>query len=329
MQYDNCVAIKRNFSQETSLNISASNITSEGLSRKQRQLFFNIPNQPVRASWAGGEGYACITSRGILGSCQSFRNCYPFFKFPPPGVRFPILTAGDTWVLGNYDTCSYHTFDGRQANGVCCTNPITPSAPTVGSDENEQNKIGSPPTQTVPQFGQWPPPLPTHPPNHAAPTHPPSLFGIQPATTTERPTEQTSTTRASTTTWATRPPFGLPTQPIFAAPAQTTTKRPFFIPTESPSINDVAFDIGSCGAKNGFQVIKQIIEIRSTSRKIFLGSRKNCWRSKCWSEWVALDCGFVQWRQTVLRRFAHRWHSRKMTIRHESLSDILISFFCL
>jgi hypothetical protein len=62
--------------------------------------------------------------------------------------------------------------------------------------------------------------------------------------------------RASTTTWATRPPFGNPTQPVFAAPAQTTTRRPFVITTTEPSSsNDVSFD-ASCGAKNGFLVIK-------------------------------------------------------------------------
>lgn len=201
-----------------------------------------LPNVPVRARWAGGEGYACITSVGVLGSCQPFMKCYPYFKAPPQGVRFPVLNAWDSWVLGNRDTCNYYTNDGREAHGVCCTNPITPAAP--GENEgSEQNKIDLP-VQTI---QNWPPQIPTHPPDHAAPTHPPSHFGgVQPVT--DRPFATTTTRR--TTTWATRPP-----QPIFGNPAQTTSKRPQLITTENPIINDVTFDGGACGGKNGFQVI--------------------------------------------------------------------------
>lgn len=233
--------------------VSASN---ETIARKERHLLFSVPSVPARARWAGGEGYACITSRGILGSCQSFRNCYPFFKFPPPFVRYPVLNPYDSWVLGNYDTCTYYTDDGREAHGVCCTNPISPTAPQpVVSDDTEQNKVDLPPAQPVPTFGSWPPPVPTHPPDHTAATHPPSLFGLP---TTERPQfdPKPTTTRRTTTTWATKPPFQFqPTQPAFINPLQTTTKRPsIIITTESPFINDVGFDGGSCGAKNGFQV---------------------------------------------------------------------------
>lgn len=230
-----------------SLPFLALNITDGKLVRKQRHLIFTVPNVPVRARWAGGEGYACITSRGILGSCQPFMKCYPYFKAPPQAVRFPVLNAWDTWVLGNHDTCNYYTDDGREAHGVCCTNPITPAIP-VEVEGSEHNKIDLP-TQTIQNIQtiqNWPPQAPTHPPDHSAPTHPPSHFGILPVST-ENPS--TSTTRR-TTTWATRP-----TQPIFAAPGQTTTKRPaIFIPTESPIINDVEFDGGNCGGKNGFLV---------------------------------------------------------------------------
>lgn len=246
------------FLRTFSILISASN--NETLTRKERHLLFTLPSVPVRARWAGGEGYACITSRGILGSCQSFRNCYPFFKFPPPFARYPVLNPYDSWVLGNYDTCSYYTDDGRQAHGVCCTNPISPQP--VVSDDTEQNKVDLPPAQNIPTFGSWPPPVPTHPPNHTPATHPPS-FGIQqPATTTMNPLFDpfSTTTKRKTTTWATKPPpFQRPTQPIFAAPAQTTTKRPSIIATTEPSyINEIGFDGGSCGAKNGFQVSSEI-----------------------------------------------------------------------
>lgn len=228
------------------------NATDDASLRKQRHLLY-LQNAPVvRAAWAGGEGYACITSRGILGSCQSFPKCYPYFKFPPPAVRYPVLNSWDTWILGNYDTCSYHADDGRAAHGVCCTNPVTPAASQP--DDTEQNKIDTPPIQHHQfEFSSWPPPIPTHPPDHTPATHPPAfgIFGIQadqkPTSTTKRPT-----------TWATRPPIGSlwpPTnQPVFA-PLQTTTKRPtFVVTTESPIINEVSFDAGSCGAKNGFQV---------------------------------------------------------------------------
>lgn len=45
-----------------------------------------------------GEG-ACLTSRGVLGVCSSFRACYPYFKIPD-------LSSWESWVLGNYDTCT-------------------------------------------------------------------------------------------------------------------------------------------------------------------------------------------------------------------------------
>ena len=240
----------------------------------------------MRAAWAGGEGYACVTSRGILGSCQSFRSCYPFFKVPSPVVRYPVLNAWDTWVLGNYDTCSYYINDGREAHGVCCTNPISPSMPTEIEDtEQSNNKVDLPlqNNNNFANFGSWPPPIPTHPPNHAAPTHPPSHFGVTQSPVTA-PT--TTTTRKTTTTWATKPPlsdFRPPiNQPVFA-PIPTTSKRPtIIIPTEPSIINEVSFDGGgSCGAKNGFLVRKKNQKVlRNYRKKLILGSRTNRWRTK-------------------------------------------------
>lgn len=247
--------VAEEFTRFFSLPFTASNITSDDLSRQQRHLLYTYSDQPpVRASWAGGEGYACITSRGILGSCQSFRNCYPFFKHPPPVVRFPVLNAWDTWVLGNYDTCSYYTDDGREAHGACCTNPITPTAPTL-SDGTEHNKIDLPiqNTNIIQSISQWPPPIPTHPPDHTAATHSPAIFDSYITTkkpfVTSKPFATSTTSRPTiATTWATRPP-------AFGAPFQTTTKRPtFVVTTEAPIINDVSISSGSCGAKNGLLV---------------------------------------------------------------------------
>lgn len=155
------VQLCKNSSRLFSLPYLALNITADDAPRQERHLIYTFPQSPVRASWAGGEGYTCITSRGILGSCQSFRNCYPFFKVPTPVLRYPVLNAWDTWVLGNYDTCSYYTDDGRQAHGVCCTNPITPTSPPVKdeTEQNEQNKIDFPLKPNNQIFGSWPPPV--------------------------------------------------------------------------------------------------------------------------------------------------------------------------
>ena len=49
----------------------------------------------------------CFTSKGVLGRCTSFRQCYPYFKLPE-------LSNWETWILGMYDTCSYFTSSGRQ-----------------------------------------------------------------------------------------------------------------------------------------------------------------------------------------------------------------------
>jgi hypothetical protein len=51
----------------------------------------------------------CFTSKGVLGRCTSFRQCYPYFKLPE-------LSNWETWILGMYDTCSYFTSSGRQVS---------------------------------------------------------------------------------------------------------------------------------------------------------------------------------------------------------------------
>lgn len=54
----------------------------------------------------------CFTSKGILGKCIPFRQCYPYFKLPD-------VNNWDTWVIGMYDTCSYFTAQGRQVKYFC------------------------------------------------------------------------------------------------------------------------------------------------------------------------------------------------------------------
>ncbi|XP_019871299.1 proclotting enzyme-like [Aethina tumida] len=227
------------------------------LKRSTRQLFLQGPALPLQAyspylvaeqqqqqqqqqqDWTTNplSTGPCITSKGLLGKCTSFRQCYPYFKIPD-------LTSWDSWVLGMYDACSYYTAQGRQMFGVCCTNPGTPSddPKPEGSTEEpiienvefpEENEPGSesakrPNYQVV---SNWPPPLPTHPPHHTIPplpTHPPS--GIV--------TEIASS-------WYPSLPTKKPTKPSTKPPAQAT---------EAPVIGG-----GSCGAKNGFQDQERIV----------------------------------------------------------------------
>lgn len=191
-----------------------------------------------------GEGNACLTSKGHLGSCTSFRQCYPYFKIPD-------LTIWESWVLGNYDSCSYFNEQGRQAFGVCCTNPVTSSPPLDDDNDDIEQNTDNPgqfnsPTLAhkvpypQPIFGnyqtstqKWPPDFITHPSDHTAPTHPPA----SPTTTTEG--SWTSTTTSKTTTWATKPP-------IYQHITTSTT--------ENPAANYPAS--AACGVKNGSPVRK-------------------------------------------------------------------------
>lgn len=147
--------------------LTIANIT-ETRSRSKRDtlniVLRDIVHNPV-TTWGNqfGEGGHCVTSKATFGKCTSFKTCYPYFK------KIPDLGAFDSWVLGQYDTCTYLTDDGRQAFGVCCVDPpkgIT-SQPVVAPVDDSivlTNK------DTV--VNNWPPPFITHPPNHTPPTHP-------------------------------------------------------------------------------------------------------------------------------------------------------------
>ncbi|XP_055637867.1 transmembrane protease serine 9-like [Toxorhynchites rutilus septentrionalis] len=190
-------------------------------------------------SWtqALGDGSPCLTSKGHLGSCTSFRKCYPYFKVPD-------LSVWESWVLGNYDTCSYFNDEGRQAFGVCCTNPITPLPPTETSTEKSPqvmtsgNEVPSGSEKQPPKnnnYPSWPPPIPTHPPDHTAATHPPSF--------TMGSTSVTQSTLRPPTTWPTKPAG--PTHP----PQSWPTSQP------APSVEHTTVasvgHFGGCGMKNG------------------------------------------------------------------------------
>ncbi|XP_058065009.1 uncharacterized protein LOC131214693, partial [Anopheles bellator] len=224
--------------------------------RSQRQIWLS----PRASNWkqALGDGSPCLTAKGLLGSCTSFRKCYPYFKVPD-------LNVWDSWVLGNYDTCSYFNDDGRQAFGVCCTNPITPLPIDVSNVVGEDPRPGLKPT-TSPVAGglkppnknnnypSWPPPIPTHPPDHTPATHPPSLGG--PPTTVSSVIASEPTQRP-TTTWPTRPrPPQVPNQPppsVGAWPPPVPTHPPPFEISTIPPSQPVAGDpvVGGCGLKNG------------------------------------------------------------------------------
>lgn len=123
--------------------------------RKPRQILYAIP------TWNDvlGEGGPCVTSKGQLGACTSFKHCYPYFKIPD-------VSIWEAWILGNYDTCSFWNNEGRQAFGVCCSALATPTTENPSDiDDWIQNKDNN--------YPNWPPPLPplpTHPADHAAPT---------------------------------------------------------------------------------------------------------------------------------------------------------------
>lgn len=213
----------------------------------------NVPAQLLR------EGNNCVTSKGHIGSCTTYRNCYPYFKIPD-------LTIWESWILGNYDTCSFFDADGRQAFGVCCSNPLS----IVDQQQQQQpiddsNHKVTPPAPPPPppnqdnNYPNWPPPIPTHPPNHAAPTHPPVSGSLPGGTTTSAsvPTNHhttTTTRRPSSTTWPTKPTTVSSNWP----PSAPTHKPPIYTTTESFSgvdAGDNEIGGGACGAKNGLAVI--------------------------------------------------------------------------
>ncbi|XP_071454280.1 serine proteinase stubble-like [Hetaerina americana] len=207
------------------------------------------------SSWSIGEALQigpCFSSKGQLGRCTSFRQCYPYFKLPD-------LNNWETWILGMYDTCSYFTASGRQMFGVCCTNPTfsTPrptQPPRPTKPPKPEAPVPQPPPPTSSQLGpypespippNWPPPIPTHPPHHTIPplpTHPPSPGWPKPpgAVTTS------TTQRTTTSSWITRPTSKPP-----AYPGWPPTIKPVTTTTTTQQTPVVPIQVANCGAKNG------------------------------------------------------------------------------
>uniref|UniRef100_A0AAG5DA17 Phenoloxidase-activating factor 2 n=1 Tax=Anopheles atroparvus TaxID=41427 RepID=A0AAG5DA17_ANOAO len=229
------------------------------------------------ADWkqALGDGSPCLTAKGHLGFCTSFRKCYPYFKVPD-------LSVWESWVLGNYDTCSYFNEQGRQAFGVCCTNPITslpiPDASPVLEPAGNVPALPKPPNKNN-NYPSWPPPIPTHPPDHTPATHPPAFGGpaLPPAPTTVSSVGFSEPTQRPTTTWPTRPqPPQIPNQPGQPAPPQppapgqpigvwpppVPTHPPLEIATVPPASSGVISGdslSASCGVKNGNPDTERIV----------------------------------------------------------------------
>ncbi|KYN21550.1 Serine proteinase stubble, partial [Trachymyrmex cornetzi] len=201
----------------------------------------------------------CLTSKGEVGRCTTFKECYPYFKIPDLG-------ALDGWVLGVYDTCSYIREDGNPSFGICCSNLhpfVTPDPdncdnPTADNPQVEDNKKKKESAEIArPQAAPtWPPQVPTHPPDHTIPplpTHPPSP-GLPTYSTTHSTTYSTTLKPSSTsskrpsvaTTWPTKRPEWW----ITSSTSPSTTKSP---------TNGDTLSQQSCGAKNGNQDQERIV----------------------------------------------------------------------
>ncbi|XP_071643203.1 serine proteinase stubble isoform X2 [Temnothorax longispinosus] len=193
----------------------------------------------------------CLTSKGEIGRCTTFKECYPYFKIPDLG-------ALDGWVLGVYDTCSYIREDGNPSFGICCSNLllnpfVTPDPDncdksTVEEPQVEDNKKNKNEEIARPQAAPtWPPPIPTHPPDHTIPplpTHPPSP-SLPTFSTTSKPTSSTSSKKPSVaTTWPTKKPGWWSTS---STSTSTTSKSP------------IGSTTSQCGAKNGNQDQERIV----------------------------------------------------------------------
>lgn len=139
--------------------------------------------------------------------------------------------------------------------GVCCTD-----TPKELSEEEQKNATTI--HFKVPQIpSNWPPPIPTHPPDHTIPplpTHPPlpNYPGLPTRPTTSKPPAAawppTHKPPAWPPVWPPRP-TSKPSVPTTTT-TSTTTLRP--IHTQPPAAAPVD---ASCGAKNGYQDQERIV----------------------------------------------------------------------
>lgn len=167
--------------------------------------------------------------------------------------------------------------------GVCCTNPLKPESSSTEATSIEEldtenstsiSNAGNL-TKQYPNYSSWPPPIPTHPPDHTIPplpTHPPSPnYPNLPQPTSKRPPAASwPPTNKPPAAWppvnkpkppASWPPVGSWPPPAAGAPAggkptqRPTTSRP--VQTQPPPAS--APVDASCGAKNGYQDQERIV----------------------------------------------------------------------
>lgn len=222
---------------------------TEPKSRAKRDIIIRDLSITPVTTWGNkfGEGGACVTAKAKFGKCMSFKSCYPYFK------KIPDLSVFDTWVLGQYDTCTFYLDDGRQAIGVCCDDPPRKADSSPATAAIADNVVGASHV-----YSNWPPPFITHPPNHAAPTHPTSaskftlmaesmenllnhllLLGNWPAGIGQYPSTIRYPTNKPTAQW----PPPLPTHSTVSSISIATSK----FPSQSDAVG------GHCGVKNGNQ----------------------------------------------------------------------------
>lgn len=153
-------------------------------------------------------------------------------------------------------------FFALQVFGVCCTDT------SRQTEEEEHNS-------TVIQFrlpqipSNWPPPIPTHPPDHTIPplpTHPPSpgYPGLPARPTTSKPPAAAwpPTHKPPAAAWppTQKPPAWPPVWPPkpTTRPSTTTTTTTTSSPSVAPPAAAAPVD-ASCGAKNGYQDQERIV----------------------------------------------------------------------
>lgn len=115
--------------------------------------------------------------------------------------------------------------------------------------KNTTSPGDSPKFPYYPGISNWPPPIPTHPPDHTIPplpTHPPSP-GYPNLPTL--PTAPTTSTPVAVWPPTAKPPTSKPTY----KPPTRPTKPPTSAPTPAPP-SDL-----TCGAKNGYQDQERIV----------------------------------------------------------------------
>lgn len=181
--------------------------------------------------------------------------------------------------MGQYDTCTFYTKEGRQAFGVCCVDPpkVSDKPLVVAPVQEDENVILANKDTSI---SHWPPAYITHPPDHTAPTHPSvagrikslhsSIFFIQ-ENSTQKCTILPIGSWPSNFPTTTKRPIWPPPVPTHSTsgyfpqttkyPTQwpTTTKFPPFPTTTTRPPNDQFGSGNYCGAKNGNQDQERIV----------------------------------------------------------------------